>query len=86
VTGRIAGTCPSRRCLRPCDAAYPCPDHLHRHPIRRLRMADPDRAWDGPQTMRESGNGSAWNHAIAAMDAAWGTGMDDTMATTLRTR
>jgi hypothetical protein len=67
------------------EAARACPHRLHPTTIRRLWLANPVRAWNATQTMLNSGHCFVQQHAIAAMDTGWGTGMDDTIATTLRT-
>jgi hypothetical protein len=61
------------------------PDRLPANTIRRLWLTDRVRAWNVTQTMLDSDDPSVQQRAIAAMDAGWGTGMDDTIATTLRT-
>jgi len=57
-----------------------------RHPttIRRLWLADPDRAWNVTQTMLHSEDPFVQQCAIAALDAGWGRGQDGTLAATLR--
>jgi hypothetical protein len=65
-------------------AARSDPDSLHPATIRRLWLADPVLAWNVIQTMLSPSLPTAWHIAVAAMDAGWGTGMDDTIATALR--
>jgi hypothetical protein len=66
------------------EAAHTCPYDLHPTTIRRLWLADPVYAWNVTQTMLSPSFPSAWHIAFAAMDAGWGTGMDDTIAAALR--
>jgi hypothetical protein len=68
-----------------CEAARSHPDRLPANTIRRLWLADPDRAWDVTQTILDSDDPFDRKCAIAAMDAGWGIGFDDTIATTLCT-
>jgi len=65
-------------------AARSHPDRLRSNTIRRLWLVNPDRAWDVTQTMLHSDDSSVRQCAIAAMDAGWGRGHDDTLAATLR--
>jgi hypothetical protein len=67
-----------------CDRARSHPDRLPPTTIRRIWLADPQRAWNLTTFMLESNHPSAREHALAAMDTGWGTGHDVAMATTLR--
>jgi hypothetical protein len=64
-------------------AARVCPYRLYSTTIRRLWLADPNDAWNVSQTMLGLSHDVA-QVALAAMDAGWGRGHDDTIAATLR--
>jgi hypothetical protein len=66
-------------------AARSRPSRLHPTTIRRLWLDDPDYAWNVTCTMLGSPYASVRTIALAAMDVGWGTEMDDTIATILRT-
>jgi hypothetical protein len=65
-------------------AARNRPYDLRPPTIRRLWLADPNQAWNVTQTMLHSDDLYVQWCAIAAMDAGWGRGHDDTIAATLR--
>jgi hypothetical protein len=65
-------------------AARSDPADLSSNTIRRLWLVNPVCAWNVTQTMLDSGHSAALPFAIAAMDAGWGRGHNDTLAATLR--
>jgi hypothetical protein len=68
------------------DAARTCPSDLHPTTIRRLWLADPVQAWNVTQAILDSDDPFVQQRALAAMDAGWGRGHDDTIAATLLPR